>query len=98
MFSISPKIAEFLLKATKERDISEAFYKVLREYFELKIKDLQEDIAKFNTKWNLNFEEFSKKIKENSLGKNSYFFEVENDFWQWEEVITLERHYQSIIT
>ncbi|MCL0102879.1 hypothetical protein M1N93_02825 [Dehalococcoidia bacterium] len=44
----------------------------------------------------MDFEEFQKCIKEGSLKKDAYSFEVENDFWQWEEVETLKSHYNHI--
>ena len=35
----------------------------------------------------MSFEEFKEKIKEN------YSYEVEKDFWEWEEAETLKQYY-----
>lgn len=60
---------------------------------ELKLKNLEEIISKFETKWKVNFEAFKKKTKEGVFGKDAYSFSVEQDFWQWEEAETLKKHY-----
>lgn len=63
---------------------------------ELKIKSLQETITKFESKWELSFEEFKKKINDKTLKKDTYSFHVEQDFWLWEEAETLKKHYGSV--
>lgn len=96
MPAISPKLGEILIKATKEKDIESAFWKVISEYIELKLKELQETIEKFQKKWGMSFEEFKEAIKHGTLKKDVYSFYVEQDFWQWEEAVTLKKHYDSI--
>ena len=39
--------------------------------------------------------EFGQRMKDGSLGKYAHAFEVEQDFWKWEEVITLKQHYET---
>lgn len=96
MPAISPRLGEFLIKTTNAKDINDAFHKVLSDYIELKLKNLEEIISKFETKWKVNFEVFKKKIKEGVFGKDAYSFSVEQDFWQWEEAETLKKHYETL--
>ncbi len=44
----------------------------------------------------MDFEQFRQKIKEDSLEKGIYSFEVEQDFWEWEEATTLKDHYDEL--
>lgn len=96
MPAITPKLGELLVKTTKSRDIDDAFQKILRDYVDLKIKSLQETITKFESKWELSFEEFKQKINDKTLKKDTYSFNVEQDFWLWEEAETLKKHYESL--
>jgi hypothetical protein len=96
MIAISPKLGEFLIKTTKAKDIDNAFQKVFTEYLELKLKDLQRITERFQDKWGIDFPEFKKRMRNNSLGKEAYSYDVEQDFWQWEEAETLKKHYETL--
>ncbi|MCL0077276.1 hypothetical protein M1O54_07220 [Dehalococcoidia bacterium] len=96
MPAISPKLGEFLVEVTHSKSIDDALHEVFSDYLELKLRNLHETIEGFQKKWGMDFEEFQKRIKEGSLKKDAYSFEVENDFWQWEEVETLKSHYNHI--
>ncbi len=96
MPAITPRLGELLVKTTKAKDIDDAFQKVLRDYVELKMKSLQDTITKFESKWELSFEEFKTKINDKTLKKDIYSFDVEQDFWLWEEAETLKDHYEDL--
>jgi len=96
MPAISPKLGEFLIKTTRAKDIDNAFQKIFTEYLELKLKTLYEIIERFQSKWGLDFEQFKEGLKNGTLKKDTYAFDVEQDFWQWEEAETLKRHYESL--
>jgi len=93
---MSEKLGEALVKATDARDVNEAFNKVFSEYLELKLNQLHQIIERYKEKWEMSFEEFRKQIKENTLKKDAFSYETENDFWQWEEAETLKEHYVDI--
>ena len=76
MFAISPKLGEFLIKATKAKDLNVAFYKIFSEYLVLKLIELNETISTFENKWGINFEMFQKKLKNNDLGENVYSYNI----------------------
>ncbi|MEZ4527387.1 MAG: hypothetical protein R2941_15820 [Desulfobacterales bacterium] len=96
MPAISPQFAEFLVKTTMEADIQQALNTVLREYLVLKLRDLKDRCACFEKKWQMNFENFRENIRKNSLKKDIYSFEAEQDFREWEEAETLKNHYADI--
>lgn len=96
MPAISPRLGELLIKTTKAKDIDNAFQKLVTEYLELKLKDLHETIERFQRKWGNSFEEFKERLNSGTLKKDAYSFDVEQDFWQWEEAETLKKHYESL--
>lgn len=93
---MSPKLGEVLVKTTHSKDIDDALNKILSEYLELKLKKLNETTEGFQKKWRMTFDEFKKCLKEGILKQNTYSFDTENDYWQWEEAETLKKHYDEI--
>ena len=96
MVALSPRLGEFLTKAAQVPDLETALWKVLLEYVDLKRKALEEEIAQFERKWGMTFEEFSQRCREGSLSEDAYSWEVEQDFWAWESAVTLLQHYSSL--
>ena len=96
MSVMSPKLSEVLVKTTRAKDIDDALNKIFSEYLELKLKKLQQTIEEFEKKWDMSFEKFKKRTKENTLKSDIYSFDTEKDYWQWEEVVTLRKHYEKI--
>ncbi len=93
---MSPKLGEVLVKATHSKDIDDALNKIFSEYLELKLKTLREAIEEFQKKWGMSFEEFKRHFKEGTLREDTYSFNTEKDYWQWEEAETLKKHYEEI--
>ena len=63
MLTLSPKIGNFLVKTAETADIDMALRKILFEYLDLKLKELQTQVKNFEEKWGMSFEEFSTKCK-----------------------------------
>ena len=96
MPGISPRLGEFLIKTTKSKDIDDAFKRVLSEYLELKLRVLNETIKRLEDKWGMDFYDFKEKVRSGTLPRDAFSFDVEQDFWEWEESVTLKRHYESL--
>ena len=92
--SMPPRLGALLTEIVEIPDIEMAQRKVLSEYLELKGKALEEHIAAFEAKWGMSFDEFSQKCAEGTLAEDAYSYEVEKDFWEWEQAVTLQRHYK----
>lgn len=96
MITLSPKLGEILIEITQTPNIDMALRKIISEYLELKLKELQEKIKAYEDKRGLSFEEFSAKCRNKSLSQDVYSYEVERDFWEWEKLETLKKHYHEL--
>jgi hypothetical protein len=96
MPSFSPEVGAHLLKATRSQDLDEAFETVFSEYLSLKISSLQRSIERMEEKWGMEFATFKRRLAEDDLPEEAYSYDVEQDFWEWEEAETLKAHYQEV--
>ena len=96
MLALSPKLGEFLIKATQSADLEIALNQILSEYLVLKLKDLDNEIEGFEAKWNMSFNEFTDKSSKGEINKDIFSYDVEKDFWAWERAETLKMHYESL--
>lgn len=96
MLNISPRLGELLIKVTQTADLETALRQVLREYFVLKLKELNKESEEFKVKWKMPFDQFKEKCKKREIGKDVFSYEVEKDFWGWERVETLKKHYEAV--
>ena len=96
MLTLSPKMGEFLIKATQTPDLDSALRQLFHEFLDLKLQKLEEEVKKFEAKWSLSFHEFIKKGKEGVLGEDFYSYEVEKDFWDWERAEALRKYYKEL--
>ena len=96
MVTLSPKLGDFLIKVTQSTDLEIALNKVIREYLFLKLKALNEELDKFEAKWNMPFDEFIEKSSKGEIDLDIFSYDVERDFWAWEKAETLKKHYESI--
>ncbi|MBM3127868.1 MAG: hypothetical protein FJ009_04440 [Chloroflexi bacterium] len=96
MLSVSPKLGELLIRTTQTTDLEAALFKVLTEYVDFKTATLNQTIKELENKWRLPFDEFAQRARTGTLGQDAYSWEVEQDFWKWEQAVTLLKHYQSL--
>ncbi len=96
MIKLTPKLGEFLVKATQIPDLEMALKQILREYLDLKLTDLNKEVKKFEKRWKMSFNEFLEKSKKGEIGKNLFSYETEKDFWNWERLETLRKYYKEL--
>jgi hypothetical protein len=94
--TVSPRAGVLLTQVTETADLETALWKVLSEYIDLKIGFLRQRIQEFESKWGMTFDQFSERCQAENLGQDPYAYEVEHDFWEWEQAETLLRHYQAL--
>ena len=94
--SMPPQLGALLTDLTDIPDTELALQKVIAEYLELKCQVLEKRITAFEKKWNMSFEQFSQKCAKGTLAKDVYSYEAEKDFWEWEQAVTLQHHYESL--
>ncbi len=96
MFAVSPKLGEFLTKVTQTPDLETAFWRIFNEYVEMKLAALRDSNENYERKWGMTFDEFARKSKDGALKEDAYSWNVEQDFWGWEQTVTLLNHYESL--
>jgi len=96
MIAVSPKLGEFLTKATQTSDLETAFWRVFNEYVAMKMAALRETTNGYERKWGMTFDEFAQQCRDGKLKENAYSWDVEQDYWGWEQAVTLLRHYDSL--
>ena len=96
MLAISPRPGELLTRATQTPDFETALWKMFPEYVELKLAALDKTISSFEQKWGMSFEAFSRKSQDGLLNQDPYSWDVEQDYWAWEQAITLKQHYETL--
>ena len=94
--TVSPRLGALLTQVTETPDVETALWKVLSEYIDLKTVFLKTRIQEFESKWGMTYEEFSKRLETEALDQNTYDYEVESDFWDWEKAETLLAHYRAL--
>lgn len=96
MISVSPKLGEFLTKVTQTPDLETAFWQIFNEYVTMKTAALREANNVYGRKWGMTFDEFTRRCQDGTLNQDAYSWDVEQDFWGWEQAVTLLRHYESL--
>ena len=94
--SVSPRVGALLTEVTELPDLEAALWKVLSEYIELKTARIRKDIQEFESKWGMDFKQFSERCAAGTLEADPYAYDVESDFWEWESAETLLEHYESL--
>lgn len=69
---------------------------MLSEYVDMKIATLKETVARLEQKWGMTLAEFSQRCREGTLDEDVYSWDVEQDFWAWEQATTLLKHYEAL--
>lgn len=96
MITVSPKLGEFLTKVTHTPDLEAAFWQVFNDYVAMKTAALRETNKEYERKWGMTFEDFMRQSQDGYLKENAYSWNVEQDFWEWEQAVTLLQHYESM--
>lgn len=94
MITVSPQIGEFLINVTQLPDIEAALKKVLTEFLDLKISNLEGKVKEYESKWKMTFKEFENACKNKKLEADIYSYDVEKDFWEWEGIENLLKYYE----
>lgn len=96
MIAVSPKLGEFLTKVTQTPDFETAFWRIFNEYVSMKLAALRETNNGYERKWGMTFEEFAQRSQDGTLKEDAYSWDVEQDYWDWEQAVTLLHHYESL--
>ena len=93
---LPPHIAASLAKVAREVRPEIALEKIIHDYVELKLELVTIKMEDFKKKYSMKFEEFAKACSEGTLDKSSYSHEVEEDYREWESLVTLRDYYEEL--
>jgi hypothetical protein len=90
---ISTAITNQLYKLTDTRDIEKSIQSLVPEYINLKIFFLKQEISLFEMKWNMTYQDFENKSKNDADG---FTFETEQEYYDWGEKVALLQYFQNL--
>ena len=91
---ITTQLSEQLFKLTEKKDLEQGLHILLPEYLKLRIFFLKQQIAQFEMKWNMTYEEFE---KESSKMPEGFTYEIEQEYYTWGEKVALVQHYKNLL-
>ena len=91
---VSTQLTNQLFQLTNKKDLEQSLNTLLPEYIKLKIYFVKHQIAQFEMKWNMTYQEFEKKSTKMDEG---FSFDVEQEYYEWGEKVALLHHYQKMI-
>lgn len=91
---LTAQLSEQIYKLTDKKDLQDGLMVLVPEYLKLRIFFLKQQIAQYEMKWNMTYEEFEK----NSVNMpNGFDYETEQEYYAWGEKIALVLHYQNML-
>lgn len=94
--ALPPDLAKSIVEITRERRIDAALLTLIKEYLELKVKDIERRIDDYEKKHEMSFEDFREACKSGKM--DTYSHEVEEDYREWEALLTLRRYYGELLS
>ena len=91
---IATQLSEQLFNLTKKKDSEQAIKVILPEYLKLKIFFIKQQIAQYEMKWNMTYDEFE---KESIKMPNGSSYEIEQEYYEWGEKVALVQHFQNLL-
>jgi len=91
---ISTQLIDNIFKLTKTSDLEQSLKILLPEFIKLKIYFIKQQIAQYEMKWNMSYEEFEEKSTEIPDG---FTFEVEQEYYDWGEKVAMVQHYKNML-
>jgi hypothetical protein len=88
-------VQTILEEITSLSDINLAFNKLMTDFLYAKIFQLKVQNAEFEIKWGLTFDEFE---TESGQWENAAEYELEQEYYNWAEIITELQHYKTLQT
>lgn len=93
---VSPHIDALLSHVTDTPKVATALLDALAKHIERKTTILKKQVHAFESKWDMNFDEFASCVKAGRLAKFVSSYDVQHDLSAWEHTLSLLRHYQSL--
>jgi hypothetical protein len=95
---VSSRIDSLLSQVAGTPTVANALLDALSRHIDHKTHSLRQNIQRFESKWDMSFEEFSARVKAGKMIKQSARGDLENDLQAWEQAVSLLKHYKSLRT
>lgn len=94
--AMSKPVYRILSNVTGETRADVALELAARDLLRLKSKDVERQIADFQSQYHQSFAEFKQAWDSDQIA-DKYSFQVEHDFWEWEAAVEDAKKYQQLL-
>ncbi|MDL1971175.1 MAG: hypothetical protein LWW94_09480 [Candidatus Desulfofervidaceae bacterium] len=94
--NLAISITKILMELTGEPRIELAIVDLLKDAIEHRIEKIKKEIKNYEKKYRMSFEEFKEKFEKSEI-ENSYSYEVEMDYLEWEGLFSRLNKYNKIL-
>jgi len=93
---VSPHIDALLSHVTDTPKVATALLDALVKHVERKKMTLKKKVRAFESKWDMNFDEFASCVKAGRFTRLGSSYDAQHDLNAWEQTLSLLQHYQSL--
>ncbi len=94
--NLAVSITKILMELTGEPRIELAIVDLLKDAIEHRIEKIEKEIKNYEKKYGMSFEKFKTKFEKEEI-ENSYSYEIEMDYLEWEGLISRLKKYNKIL-
>lgn len=94
--TIGINVAKIIMELTGEPRIELAILDLLKDAVEHRIEKLKKEIHNYEKKYGMNFEAFKERFEKDEI-PDSYIYEVEMDYLEWEGLVSRLKKYTRLL-
>lgn len=94
--TLAMNISKTLMEVTGEPRVEMAIYGLLKDAIEHRIEKLETEIQKHEERYSMTFKDFTEKFHKDGI-PDSYGYNVETDYLEWEGLISRLNKYRSFL-
>ena len=94
--AISKPVYRILSSVTGEARADVALELAARDLLQLKLKDVEHQVAEFEKQYHQSFAEFKQAWQADRVA-DKYSFQVEHDYWEWEAAVEDTKKYHQFL-
>lgn len=94
--AVSKDTAKLLKDVTGKTHLDSAVRATLQDALHHRLEQIKEEIEALETKYDMEFAAFEEAWEEGNI-QNKYSYDVEQDYWKWEELVTREQRIEKAL-
>lgn len=95
--AISPRTARLLKDLTGEVHLDAAVLTTLGDALEHRLESIEGELSKFEERYGMDWDRFREAWDADEID-DKHSFDVEKDYWRWEELVTRKARIQEALT